>query len=169
MLPFRVEITSRIRMEAAFRRHGATHVLSLVDPGKRVFRRHGLPEGRHLVLRFEDDVDPALPLAPRREHVERILAFGRDIEPGSVLLVHCEVGVSRSTAAAFLILAQAMGRERAMEALEEIFRVRDIANPNSLMASIGAELLGWPEMPEAFAENVARLRREPPPSRGRVP
>ena len=165
--PFRVAITSRIRLEAAFWRHGATHVLSLVDPGKAIWRRHQLPKERHVTLRFEDDTNPSLLLAPRREHVESILAFGRAIEPGSVLLAHCEAGISRSPAAVFLVLAQALGREHATAALEETYRVRDIANPNALMVALGAEILGWPELPEVLAEGVRRFSGYDLPPAGR--
>jgi predicted protein tyrosine phosphatase len=165
--PFRVAVTSRVRLEAAFWRHGATHVLSLVDPGKAVWRGHQLPKGRHVTLRFEDDTDPSLPLAPRREHIESILAFGRAIEPGSMLLAHCEAGISRSPAAVFLVLAQAMGREHAAGALEKTYRVRDIAHPNALMVALGADVLGWPELPAVLVEGVRRFSQLELPSVGR--
>ncbi len=90
-----------------------SHVLSILDPD------HAEPEafgayGEHarLVLNFHDVIEdtPAFQ-APQPAHVEKILEFGRDIlhEPASVghLLVHCHMGISRSTAAMTLLLAQA--------------------------------------------------------------
>jgi hypothetical protein len=62
---------------------------------------------------FFDDVieDSPNQIAPHRRDVEAILVLGRSLnaEPSSCahLLVHCHAGVSRSTAAMTLILAQA--------------------------------------------------------------
>ncbi|ARJ66081.1 hypothetical protein WV31_10620 [Magnetospirillum sp. ME-1] len=156
--PFRIAITSRVLLEAAFWRYGASRILSLANPGKLIWHEHQLEEERHLTLAFEDTIDPTLPLAPRREHIEAILDFGRLVEPGSTLLIHCEAGISRSPAAGYLILAQAVGPERAAEALEEIHRVRDIAQPNPLMIRIGAEILGWPEISKAMTDRALKAR-----------
>src|SRR5258708_12460008 len=90
---------------------GVTHVLSILDPDTpdppafAAFAPH-----RRLALRFHDVIEP-LParLPPARADVERLLAFGHELSdtPGSHLLIHCHAGVSRSTASAALILAQA--------------------------------------------------------------
>ena len=88
-----------------------THVLSILDPdcpdpeAFAEFAPH-----RRLALRFHDIIEPSPDrLAPTREDVERLLAFGGELSMAarSHLLVHCHAGVSRSTAAATLILAQA--------------------------------------------------------------
>ncbi|MGC2411846.1 MAG: protein-tyrosine-phosphatase, partial [Stellaceae bacterium] len=90
---------------------GVTHVLSILDPdwpdppAFATFAPH-----RRLALYFHDIIEPTRGMyAPSREDVERLLAFGRELgdTAGTHLLVHCHAGVSRSTAAAALILAQA--------------------------------------------------------------
>src|SRR5438105_2565034 len=90
---------------------GVTHALSILDPewpDPPAFADFA-PCSR-LALRFYDIIE-AEPdrLAPARVDVERLLAFGREVGASaeSHLLVHCHAGVSRSTAAAALILAQA--------------------------------------------------------------
>lgn len=92
---------------------GVSHVLSILDPGypsPPAFGSFG--EHERLELRFNDvieDIEGCVP--PQPADVERLLAFGQDLmhesATGTHLLVHCHAGISRSTAAMTLILAQA--------------------------------------------------------------
>src|SRR5229473_1931052 len=101
---------------------GVTHILSILDPEWRDPPDFaGFPPHRRLALRFHDIIEPTRDLlAPSRDDVARLLAFGRELgEPaGSHLLVHCHAGVSRSTAATVLILAQANPDRSASEVLD---------------------------------------------------
>jgi len=107
---------------------GVTHVLSILGPNSpdppefAEFASH-----RRLVLRFHDLIEP-LPdqIAPTRTDVERLLVFGREVgeTPDAHLLVHCRAGVSRSTAAATLIMMQANPEWPASAALEAVAALR---------------------------------------------
>ena len=128
--------------------HRVSHVLSILDPGfpdPEAFGAYAAHE--RLQLRFYDIIDeqPDM-LAPQKEHVESLLAFGRDLPRGgdapAHLLVHCHAGVSRSTAAMTLLLAQARPDRPAAEALAEVVRIRPIAWPNLRMLELGDALLG---------------------------
>ena len=90
-----------------------SHVLSILDPDQpepEAFGAYG--EHARLELKFHDIIEetPAFQ-APQPDDVRKILDFGRDIlrEPENVrhLLVHCHMGISRSTASMALLLAQA--------------------------------------------------------------
>lgn len=125
---------------------GVTHVLSILDPdwpdppAFSEFTPH-----RRLSLRFHDVIEPAFDrLAPSREDVERLLAFGRELgaPPGQHLLVHCHAGVSRSTAAAALILAQASPGRPAREVLDLVAQMRPRVWPNLRILEFGDALLG---------------------------
>ena len=139
---FRVTICG-IPELANHREVGVTHVLSILDPewpdpsAFDAFAPH-----RRLALRFHDVIEP-LPdrLPPTRRNVEELLAFGRELDGGH-LLVHCHAGVSRSTAAATLILAQAFPDRPAQEAFDAVVRLRPHAWPNLRMLEFGDELLG---------------------------
>lgn len=125
---------------------GVTHVLSILGPTTpdppelAAFAPH-----QRLILRFHDViVSQPDQLGPTREDVERLLAFGREVGeiPEAHLLVHCRAGVSRSTAAAALILMQANPEWSARAALDAIAALRPRAWPNLLMLELGDTLLG---------------------------
>jgi len=146
---------------------GVTHVLSILDPewpDPPAFA--GFTPHRRLALRFHDiiEVTPGW-LAPAREDVVRLLEFGRELHPPgeSHLLVHCHAGVSRSTAAAALILAQAYPDRPAQEALDRVARMRPRAWPNLRILEFGDALLGRKGEIVAAASAIYRrvLDREP--------
>ena len=146
---------------------GVTHVLSILDPDTpdppafAAFAPH-----RRLALRFHDVIEP-LParLPPARADVERLLAFGHELSdtPGSHLLIHCHAGVSRSTASAALILAQARPDRSARDTLDAVAQLRPRAWPNLRMLEFGDDLLGRNgEIVAAVAAIYRRfLEREP--------
>ncbi|HEY8871478.1 MAG TPA: protein-tyrosine-phosphatase [Stellaceae bacterium] len=146
---------------------GVTHVLSILDPewpDPPAFA--GFAPHRRLALRFHDIIDPTPGwLAPSQGDVERLLEFGRELnQPAqSHLLVHCHAGVSRSTAAAALILAQAYPERPAGEALDAVARMRPRAWPNLRILEFGDALLGRSGEIAAAASAIYRrvLDREP--------
>lgn len=121
-----------------------SHVLTLLDPGwptPETLTELGAAEW--LEMRFHDVVDPGPEwTAPAVEHVERLLAFGRTLPADGHLLVHCQMGISRSSAAMLLILAQARPDRPAAEALAAVVGIRDLAWPNLRMVEMGDALLG---------------------------
>lgn len=78
---------------------------------------------------------------PCVDHAEAILGFGRQLPAGARVLIHCHAGVSRSTAAGFLLAAARMpGNEQA--AFDLIKSIRPVAQPNRLLVRHGDQLLG---------------------------
>jgi predicted protein tyrosine phosphatase len=139
---------------------GVTHVLSILDPGypdPEAFGTFG--EHERLGLRFHDIIDeiPGMRLA-EREDVAALLRFGRDLmrEPGARLLVHCHMGISRSSAAMALILAQARPDRPASEALGEVRRIRPRIWPNLRLIELGDAQLG--RRGELVAAAIERYR-----------
>jgi predicted protein tyrosine phosphatase len=148
---------------------GVSHVLSILDPEWPVPDAFGsFGEHARLELRFHDIIDetPGMVL-PRREHVEQILAFGRDMlaEPSgrANLLVHCHAGISRSTASMLLILAQALPHVPAEVLAAEVLRIRDRAWPNLHIIEMGDALLGRRGAVVVAAHGLygAQLQRKP--------
>jgi len=144
-----------------------THVLSILDPGwpePESLSRFDI--NRRLRLRFHDVIEsqPGW-IAPERWDVELLLAFSRDLAMSEEahLLVHCHAGVSRSTAAATLVMAQTCPDRPAEEVLREVARLRPRAWPNLRILEFGDDILGrHGEIVEAARAHYRRaLEREP--------
>jgi predicted protein tyrosine phosphatase len=129
-----------------YSRADITRVVSILDPGTpepevlETFPRHD-----HLTLRFHDIVEPEMSLIPPDPtHIEELLHFGRACPGGRVehILVHCHMGVSRSSAAAVALLLQAHPEVADTAALAHISNIRPQARPNARMIAFADELLG---------------------------
>lgn len=146
-VPFTVTVCG-IDELSGHRAAGVSHVLSILDPehpGLPVFGKYG--EHERLELRFHDIIDPRGGLVlPEREHVEAILALGRDLmaEPRTCrhLLVHCHMGISRSTAALIMLLAQARPERAAAGAVAAVAGIRKEVWPNLRMVELADDALG---------------------------
>ncbi len=133
------------------------HVISILDPDHSLQAPPGVGGARHLMLHFHD-IDTPLPgyVAPHADHIEELIAFGRACGDRDPLLVHCHAGISRSSAAAFILMClHNEGREeRAAQVLRQ--HGRHVA-PNRRMVELGDEALG------RAGRLVSALRRMPPP------
>lgn len=124
---------------------GVTHVLTLLDPGwptPEALETLGAKE--RLDMRFHDVIDVGGGFAPPEPaHVKRLLQFGRGLDEtgDGHLLVHCHMGISRSSAAMFLLLAQARPDHPAAAVLAEVVRIRPHAWPNLRIVEFGDRLL----------------------------
>jgi predicted protein tyrosine phosphatase len=122
---------------------GVTHVLSILDPewpDPEAFQAFD-PHFR-AIMRFHDAIEPDRDiLLPQKSDVEAILSFGRDAAEAGGLLIHCHAGISRSTAATLMILAQARPDEREDELADRLLQTRPQAWPNSRMITFADELL----------------------------
>jgi predicted protein tyrosine phosphatase len=126
-----------------------THVLSLLDPGWPeidTFQSYGAHH--RTTLRFHDIIERrAGQIVPTRRHVADILSFGADLEASNGerteghLLIHCQMGVSRSTAAMLSLLAQVYPNEAEDRLFARLRQIRPQAWPNSLMVGYADDLL----------------------------
>ncbi|MDE2228757.1 MAG: dual specificity protein phosphatase family protein [Alphaproteobacteria bacterium] len=119
-----------------------------------------IKQENHLKLELNDISDPTEGLIlPNEEHVDRLLAFGKNWTPPSErLLIHCWAGVSRSPAALLILLVQKNpGREADM-----VMLVRSRAphiRPNPRLIELGDRALGC----QNRLTSAARSMQETPP------
>ena len=124
-----------------------THLISIIDAGKKA--QFPVESARVTALKFQFD-DVTIPRAGwihvDRGDIKRIIEFARALPEDAHLLVHCEQGRSRSTAAAFIVLAARMAPGEEDRAMAEMLRAREDlgfpAKPNTLMIEIADRLLG---------------------------
>ena len=123
---------------------GVTHVLSIIDTDEpRPPALDAYPGVDHLLISF-DDVVAEYPgyEACNIGHIEKVLAFGDRVHatPGSHALIHCHAGISRSQAAAAILMCQhAPGQEET--AFLRLLELRKHGWPNTRMVAFADELL----------------------------
>jgi predicted protein tyrosine phosphatase len=116
-----------------------SHVLSLLSPDAQA---PTIETANHLLLRFNDIVGPQDGLTPPSPaDIETLIDFARTWHGPAPLLAHCWAGISRSTAAAFIIacLHHAPGAERELARL--LRRAAPEATPNRLMIALADGIL----------------------------
>lgn len=123
--------------------HAPSHILSLIGPAAGPPTCVAAPTARRLHLLFNDIVEPAEGLIlPSAEHVDDLLAFGRAWDRSAPMLVHCWAGISRSTAAAYILACdrEARGAEHTMA--RRLRAASPTATPNRRMIALADQALG---------------------------
>jgi predicted protein tyrosine phosphatase len=89
--------------------------------------------------------------------LRQVFEFADATKPGA-LAVHCQMGISRSTAVCFLIIARELNRKKVPDVIEQstsiLHRIRPQANPNVLVLARGLELFLPPAVAAAAARKV---------------
>jgi predicted protein tyrosine phosphatase len=151
-----------------FRRSSITHLVSIGELDPKVPLIEDWAVKPHL-YRFEfDDVisdkgQPAIYQPPVEADLARLLEIARTVartlETGAQvnLLVHCSMGVSRSAAAAYVIINAIVGNGHEEECMNMVYQVRPVACPNYLLVAMGDRLLArGGAMTEAVRRHILR-------------
>ncbi|HYC64835.1 MAG TPA: protein-tyrosine phosphatase family protein [Reyranellaceae bacterium] len=158
LAPFKVTICGipELHLHA---KSSVSHVLSIIDTHepKPMALDHYL-DVDHELVRFDDIVAeyPGFE-ACTPQHMERILKFGERAheKADGHVLVHCHAGVSRSTAAAAILMAQfAPGEEEA--AFLRLLTLRKHGWPNTRMVEFADKIL---DRRGAMMEGLKAYRR----------
>jgi predicted protein tyrosine phosphatase len=148
-MPYSLSVCGKSEIDG-FIHQTLTHILSIEDPD---VPQETPPwfKGTHRQVQFHDveSLEEARMMnatAATQAQVAEILRFGEECLRASRhapvhLLVHCFAGASRSPAACYALVAQALGPGRASEALEFVVRIRPEAFPNLLVVQHADRLL----------------------------
>jgi predicted protein tyrosine phosphatase len=135
-------VCGKSEVKKTAKRFGATHLVTMLDVGDRVFRPFSIDGRNHLQLNFEDEEDPTKWAAPTIDHAATILEFGRSLPDDARVVVHCFAGACRSTASALALWLQANGTDKLEQGAAWLKEDRPRACPNMLLARHFDELLG---------------------------
>ncbi len=148
-LPFLLAVCGLSELPQVMLRFSPTHVISITDPGDDLpefpdhitvlrlafWDAHALTGATKMLAARERDNYPNL------DHARAILEFGANLPEGAKILTHCWAGVSRSTAAAFVLAAQRKSGDE-KSAFDLIKILRPGAMPNRLIVRYADKLLG---------------------------
>ena len=136
-------VCSLMRARALVEYHKPAGVISLLDPQERFPDFAGYDTNTHLRVTMDDVAhdDDERRVAPSTEHIQSIIDFASNWDQSAPLLVHCHAGVSRSSAAAFIISCALNPRSELADIAQIIRRNSLTARPNKRMVAIGDKLL----------------------------
>ncbi len=119
-----------------------THLVSLLGDDPFPATPQSVTAGGHLKLRFHDITEP-MPgfIAPETEHVAALIDFTDRWRRAGPMLIHCHAGISRSTAAALVVLCR-YNRGREARAVRLLRENAPHAHPNRRMIAQADTLLG---------------------------
>ena len=86
--------------------------------------------------------DVVTELGPTEQDIRQIITLAQELSSsGGRVLIHCEAGVSRSTAAALIMYSCWLGPGHEEEAMRRVLTQRPIAIPNPRMVELADRLL----------------------------
>lgn len=126
----------------AYAKHRPTRVISLLSEEESPPSFTGLDPSRHLLLYVDRESCAETIDKAARARSKQIIDFVNDWNGEGDLLVHCNRGVSRSTAAAFIVLC--MKEPKASEAalMKRLRTAAPHADPCPLLVNYADDLLG---------------------------
>ena len=136
-------VTPLSQVEPTIKRYKPSHLMTLLSPGHMIETPDGIQTGRHLRLGLNDvsaaemSDDP-----PNENHVEQLIRFGRSWDAKAPMLIHCWAGVSRSTAAAYILLCDRFGPFRENEIAKALRLRAPHAAPNPMLVEFADKALG---------------------------
>ena len=140
-------------------------IVSINDPGMKMpWEVKNLHEGLLLPLYFYDISKPlpnntppfevARCKLPTRKDAEKIINFARLLPEDAKVMTHCYAGISRSSAAAIIILATRYDREETTQRIKQLVEEYPWIYPNQLLINYAAKIIEVPWLEEAVASAI---------------
>ncbi len=142
-MPGTIFVTPLSRLSETVERSGAVRLVSLLTANTPFARPERIAPSDHLCLYMHDIVEEMPDMAlPQDHHVQQLLDFASAWDRDNPLVINCFAGISRSTAAAYIVAA-ALNPARDERVLARTLRdVSASATPNIRLVTLADHLLG---------------------------
>lgn len=141
-MPYLV-VSSLAALPQTVAEHGALDLVTLINQHASVERPASIAAHRHLFLGMNDIAEPTEGLVlPADSHLGRLIAFGRAWSREAPLALHCYAGISRSTAAAYILALALNPNLDETELAAELRRLAPSATPNPKLVALADAALG---------------------------
>jgi predicted protein tyrosine phosphatase len=138
-----IHVCSLARLHDIVHDTGARHVVSLIGDEARLELPGGITPQNHLWLRLHDISEPLDGyIMPDQDHIADLLNFVRRWDRRAPLVVHCYMGISRSTASAFASVCALNPHRDEASIARALRRASPTATPNARIVSLADRLLG---------------------------
>jgi predicted protein tyrosine phosphatase len=152
-----IHVCSLARLEEIVEDTGARHIVSLLGDEARLQRPASIAPENHLWLRIHDISSPLDGyIVPGEQHVAELLDFVREWDRKAPLVVHCYMGISRSTASAFATVCALNPRRDEASIAQALRRASPTATPNARIVSLADRILGRDGRMIAAIETIGR-------------
>ncbi|PCH82615.1 MAG: tyrosine protein phosphatase [Hyphomicrobiales bacterium] len=132
------------KVKEAARISGATHMLTLLGKEQKVSRPDSIPASQHLHLSFSDVTEPTEGfVAASASDIEQLIEFVTvQWKADTPLLIHCWMGISRSTAGAFIALCANQPHRSEFVLARALRSASPSASPNRRLVEFADKFLG---------------------------
>ncbi|MBV8798373.1 MAG: hypothetical protein JOY77_12725 [Alphaproteobacteria bacterium] len=152
-----IVVTPLSALQRSVERYKPSHIVTLLSPEHMIETPSGFPTDRHLRLGMHDVAEAwTSESAPSLGHVNALLAFGHGWTGGAPMIVHCWAGISRSMAAAYILLCERLGPGREHRIAQAIRARAPHAFPNPLLVQLADAALERGGRMVAAVESIGR-------------
>ena len=138
-----IHVCPLTRVEETVTASGASRLVTLLSADTAFERPACIGQDDHLFLRMNDIAEMQAGLVvPGLAHVERLIAFAHGWDRRRPLAVNCFAGISRSTAAAYIVAAALVPERDEAELAWTLRRLSPSATPNPALVRHADALLG---------------------------
>jgi predicted protein tyrosine phosphatase len=152
-----IHVCSLARLHETVEDTGARHVVSLIGDEANLIRPAQVAPENHLWLRLHDISTPLDGhIMPGEEQVADLIRFVRIWDRRAPLVVHCFMGISRSTASAYASVCALSPHRDEADIAQALRRASPTATPNIRIVSLADKLLGRNGRMIAAVETIGR-------------
>jgi predicted protein tyrosine phosphatase len=129
-------------IEEAVRKYEPDMMLTIINKNFSPDTPKGLDQSRHLKMLIDDISEPREGFVlPEKENVQDLLDFTNDWDQTKPIIIHCHMGISRSTATSLGVMCK-YDKENLTKNVEKLKEIAPHASPNKLMTRYVDDILG---------------------------